>query len=79
VAESGVAMRDIAWTIAEGLGVPTLSLAAGAAAAHFGPMALFASLDLIASSDATRAELGWQPTGPGLPANLRDMDYGRTV
>ena len=79
VAEGGVVMRDIAEVIAAGLGVPTRSIPADAAAAHFGPMAMFASLDLIASSAATQAELDWLPTGPDLLTDLRDMDYGRAT
>ena len=70
VAEEGVALRDIAKVIGEGLGVPVASLPADEAAAHFGWMAMFTGHDLSASSAWTRQELGWQPTGPGLLADL---------
>lgn len=70
VAEEGVALRDIAEAIGRGLDVPVVSLPADEAAAHFGWMAMFTGHDLSASSAWTRQELGWQPTGPGLLADL---------
>ena len=78
VAEAGVPMRDIAEVVAEGLGVPARAVTADEAGAHFGPMALFAGMDLMASSEATRAELAWRPSGPDLLSDLRAMDYGRS-
>jgi nucleoside-diphosphate-sugar epimerase len=76
VAEEGVAMRDIAQVIGEGLKVPVASLSPDEAAAHFGWMAAFAGLDMPASSAWTRETLDWTPTGPGLIADLKAMDYG---
>ena len=76
VAEEGVAMRDIAQAVGEGLKVPVASLSPDEAAAHFGWMAAFAGLDMPASSAWTRETLGWTPTGPGLIADLKAMDYG---
>jgi nucleoside-diphosphate-sugar epimerase len=76
VAEEGVAMRDIAQVIGEGLKLPVASLSPDEAAAHFGWMAAFAGLDMPASSAWTRETLGWNPTGPGLIADLKAMDYG---
>jgi nucleoside-diphosphate-sugar epimerase len=75
VAEEGVPMRDIAETIGRGLKVPVVSLSPEKAAAHFGWLAVFAGLDLPASSALTRQRLGWQPTGPGLIADLEQMNY----
>lgn len=75
VAEDGVSFRAIAETIAAGLGVPAIAVAPGQAAEHFGWLAMFATLDLAASSAWTRARLGWRPTGPGLIADLERMDY----
>ena len=75
VAEEGVDARTIAETVAKGLGVPTASLSAEEAQAHFGWFAMFAGLDMPASSTWTRAQLGWEPTGPGLIADLQAMDY----
>jgi nucleoside-diphosphate-sugar epimerase len=75
VAEEGVTMRDIAETIGRGLKVPVVSLSPEKAAAHFGWLAMFAGADLVASSEKTRKSLGWNPTGPGLLADLQHMDY----
>src|SRR5579862_7685741 len=75
VAEEGVAVRDIAEIIGSGLKVPVVSLTPAEAAGHFGWLAAFAGLDLPASSDWTRKELGWDPAGPGLIADLKKMRY----
>ena len=75
VAEDGIPVRAIAEAIGRGLGVPVRSLSPEEAAAHFGWMAGFASMDMLASSALTQARLGWHPTGPGLIADLERMDY----
>jgi nucleoside-diphosphate-sugar epimerase len=75
VAEEGVVVRDIAGTVAEGLGLPLVSIGKDEAAGHFGWFALFASMDLRASSALTRKKLGWEPKGPNLLDDLRAMDY----
>ncbi|MCM5557235.1 SDR family oxidoreductase [Pleomorphomonas sp. JP5] len=75
VAEEGVSAREIAETVAAGLGLPARSIAAEEAEAHFGWFALFASFDLSASSQLTRQRLGWTPVGPGLIEDLKRMDY----
>ena len=75
VAEEGIPVRAIAEAIGRGLGVPVRSLSPEEAANHFGWMAGFASMDMLASSALTQARLGWHPTGPGLIANLERMDY----
>jgi nucleoside-diphosphate-sugar epimerase len=77
VAEEGVPMREIAETIGRGLKVPVVSLSPEKAAAHFGWLTMFASADLMASSEKTRKNLGWNPTGPGLIADLQRMDYSQ--
>ena len=79
VAEEGVAMRDIAEVIGAGLNVPVVSLSKEDAAGHFEWLAMFADLDLPASSAWTREHLGWQPTGPGLIADLERMDYSQAA
>ncbi len=76
VAEEGVTAREIAEVVGAGLKVPAVSLAPEEAAGHFGWMAMFASLDMPASSAWTRETLGWSPTGPTLIADLKAMDYG---
>jgi nucleoside-diphosphate-sugar epimerase len=75
VAEEGISVRDIAEVIGRGLKVPVVSLSPEEAADHFGWLAAFAGLDLPASSAQTRQRLGWQPTGPGLIADLEQMHY----
>ena len=75
VDEEGVPVREIAEAVGTGLGVPVVSLSPDEAASHFGWLALFAGLDLPASSGWTRERLGWRPTGPGLIADLKNMDY----
>jgi nucleoside-diphosphate-sugar epimerase len=66
VAEEGIAFRDIAQAIGKHLGVP----AEPRAREHFGWFADFASIDMAASSEQTRAVLGWTPTHPTLIADL---------
>jgi nucleoside-diphosphate-sugar epimerase len=78
VAEEGVAMRDIAESIGRGMKVPVVSLSPEKATAHFGWLAMFAGLDVPASSAQTQQRLGWHPTGPGLIADLDKMRYFET-
>ena len=51
------------------------SLSLEAAPAHFGWLTIFAGADLPASSEKTRTKFGWNPTGPGLIADLDRMNY----
>ncbi len=71
VAEEGVAIRDIATAIGEGLGLPVRSLTPEEAPGFFGFLALFAGSDNPASSAITRETLGWTPVGPGLIEDIR--------
>jgi nucleoside-diphosphate-sugar epimerase len=73
VAEEGVPMRDIAEAIGRRLKLPVKSISAEDASAHFGWLAMFATHDLLASSEKTRQKLGWNPTGPGLIADLEQL------
>jgi nucleoside-diphosphate-sugar epimerase len=75
VADEGVPVRAIAETIGRQLGVPTASIAPENAGEHFGWLAGFAALDIRASSALTRELLGWQPTHPGLIADLEHGHY----
>lgn len=70
VGEEGVTLRSIAEAIGEKLGLPTRSLSAEAAPAHFGFFALPASNDMPASSAVTQQSVGWRPTGPSLLEGL---------
>jgi nucleoside-diphosphate-sugar epimerase len=73
VAEEGVPLRDIAQAIGRRLKLPVKSIAPEEAQAAFGWLAMFAGLDLPASSAQTRKKLGWEPTGPGLIADLERL------
>ncbi len=76
VAEEGVTARAIAEAIGRGLNVPVVSLSPEEAAGHFGWMAMFAGMDMPASSALTRQRLGWRPTQEaGMIDDLDRMDY----
>jgi nucleoside-diphosphate-sugar epimerase len=75
VAEEGVSAKEIAEAIGRGLKVPVVSLSPDQVQSYFGWMAMFADLDLAASSTLTRERLNWQPSGPGLIADLDAMQY----
>ena len=75
VAEEGVRFKDIAAVIGRHLGLPVVSKSPDEAADHFGWFAGFASLDAPASSQRTREQLGWVPTGPGLMEDLDGPGY----
>ena len=73
VGEVGVSMKDIVTTLGTRLALPVRALTPGEAAPFFGWLAMFAALDMPASSDQTRAALGWQPGGPTLLADLAQL------
>ena len=69
-AEEGIPFRDIAAAIGRGLNLPVVSKTPEEAAEHFSWFTRFAGIDNRASSERTRALLGWQPRQPGLIADL---------
>jgi nucleoside-diphosphate-sugar epimerase len=75
VAEEGITAKEIAEVTAKGLKQEVKSLTPEEAKEYFGWMAMFAGIDLSASSKLTRERLGWTPTGPGLIADLEAMKY----
>lgn len=75
VGEEGVAIRDVANAIGHGLGLPVTSITAQQAEARFGFLARFIALDMPASSAITRELLSWEPSGPGLVADLKQGHY----
>jgi hypothetical protein len=75
VGEEGVALCDIAEVIGAGLKMPVESITPEAAPEYFGWLVSLATIDLAASTALTRQQLGWNPTGPDLPTDLRNMDY----
>lgn len=78
VAEEGVSMRDIAEAIGRRLKLPVKSIAPEEAGAYFGWLAMFAALDMPASSAQTRKNLGWEPIGPGLIADLERLQVSNS-
>ena len=75
VDEEGISLKAIAEAHARGLKVPVVSIKPEEAQAHFGWLAHFAALDMPSSSALTQQKLNWRPTGPGLIADLDNMDY----
>ena len=73
VAEEGVAAREIAEAIGRRLKLPVKSIGPDEAPAYFGWLAHLAARDMPASSAQTRKKLGWEPTGPGLIADLEQL------
>jgi nucleoside-diphosphate-sugar epimerase len=77
VAEEGVPTRSIAEVIGRALDVPVVSVPEEDAASHFGWLGAFFALDVSTSSARTRELLGWEPTHPGLLADLEAGHYFR--
>ncbi len=75
IAEEGVPFKAIAEPIGRHLGVPVVALSPEEAQAHFGWFAMFAGMDVPASSAHTRALLGWEPSGPTLLQDMNDAGY----
>lgn len=75
VAEEGVTARQIAEVVATGLRLSVVPISQDQAAAHFGWFAMFAAMDMPASSAITRERLGWRPSGPDLLTDLKNMNY----
>ena len=57
------------------MGVPARSLTPEEAEAHFGPLALWVAGNGPASSQQTRAALGWVPQEIGLVGDIERPDY----
>ncbi|WP_095090863.1 SDR family oxidoreductase [Mesorhizobium sophorae] len=75
VADQGVPTREIAEIIGRRLNLPVVSKTREEAADHFGFLGHFFGMDWPASSEQTRQALGWQPTQPGLIADLDGPSY----
>jgi nucleoside-diphosphate-sugar epimerase len=75
VAEEGIAFRSIAEMIGRQLNIPASSLSTKKAAKQFSFLAGVAATDNPSSSKRTREQLGWEPTGPGLLADLNGPSY----
>ncbi len=77
VAEQGVPFRSIAEAIGRQVGVEARSLTPEDAEAHFGGLATWVTGNGPASSETTKAVLGWKPGEPGLVADIDRPDYHR--
>ncbi|PMS21715.1 NAD-dependent dehydratase [Trinickia dabaoshanensis] len=75
VGEEGISAREITEALGRGLNLPVISITREEAPAYFGWMAMFAALDLPASSAQTQARLGWKPAGPTLISDLNEARY----
>jgi nucleoside-diphosphate-sugar epimerase len=75
VADEGVPIRTVAEVIGRHLDLPVASVSPDDAAEHFSWLAGFFGLDSPASGDRTRELLAWQPTHPGLIADLEEGHY----
>ena len=73
VAEEGVKIRDISEVLGRRLKLLVKSIAPEEAFDYFGWLGIFAGLDVPASSAQTKKRLGWQPTGPGMLADLERL------
>jgi nucleoside-diphosphate-sugar epimerase len=76
-AEEGITVREIAEIIGGHLGIPAVSIPAGQAADHFKGFP-FITLDITMPEAGTRQMLGWEPTHPGLIADLGEGHYFST-
>jgi nucleoside-diphosphate-sugar epimerase len=79
VADETIAFRTIAELIGRRLALPVIGLAAKEAPKQFSFLAPFLMADNPASSDLTRAQLGWQPKEQGLIADLENGRYFETA
>ena len=72
--EDGIPVREIAETIGRRLDIPAVSIPAGQAADHFKGFP-FITMDVTMPGAETRQSLGWEPTHPGLLADLDEDHY----
>jgi nucleoside-diphosphate-sugar epimerase len=75
VGEEGVPMRQVAEVIGRALNVPVRSIKKEEAGDYFGALAMFAGLDMPASSALTQQRLGWKPSEIGLIADISQPNY----
>jgi len=75
--DPGIPFVNIARTIGRMLDVPAGSISPAEADGHFGFLGSFVQLDNPTSTELTRQRTGWQPTHPGLIADLEEGHYFR--
>jgi nucleoside-diphosphate-sugar epimerase len=77
VGDEGIPVRQIAETIGRNLGLPAVSIKPEEAEEYLTFLAFFFQLDNPTSSALTQKLLGWQPTHPGLIADMDEGHYFR--
>ncbi|WP_405591052.1 SDR family oxidoreductase [Streptomyces sp. NBC_01190] len=75
VGDEGVPIREVAETLAARLNIPAVSVTPEQAGEYVGFLGGFWGIDGPASARITRELLGWQPTRPGLIADLKEGHY----
>ncbi|WP_329084906.1 MULTISPECIES: hypothetical protein [unclassified Streptosporangium] len=75
VGDEGVPIREVAEVFASHLGVPAVSVTPEQAGEYVGWLGGFWGVAGPASAQITRDLLGWQPTCPGLIADLKEGHY----
>jgi nucleoside-diphosphate-sugar epimerase len=75
VGDEGVPIREVAEIFAQHLDIPTVSVTPEQAGEYIGFLGGFWGFDGPASAQITRDLLGWQPTRPGLIADLKEGHY----
>jgi nucleoside-diphosphate-sugar epimerase len=75
VGEEGVPMKQIIEVLGRALKVPVKSIKPEEAGDYYGPLAMFAGLDMPASSALTQKWLDWKPKEIGLIADIGQPGY----
>lgn len=78
VGEEGVPLRQIMEVIGRALNVPVISIRQEDAGDYYGPLAMFAGLDMPASSALTQKWLDWKPMQIGLMDDIGKPGYFAT-
>ena len=77
IAEEGVPFKLIAEAIGRQAGVPTKSLTPEEAEDHFGGFAMWVAGNGPASSERTKAALGWEPSAMGIISDIERPNYSQ--
>jgi nucleoside-diphosphate-sugar epimerase len=75
VGEEGVPMRQIIEVVGRDLNLPVKSISKDEAGDYYGPLAMFAGLDMPASSALTQQWLNWKPKEIGLIEDIGQPGY----
>ncbi|NIH79761.1 SDR family oxidoreductase [Amycolatopsis viridis] len=75
IGEEAVPVRAVAEVIGRHLGVPVTAATPAELSEQIGFVGAVFAMDVPASSERTRRDLGWEPVHPGLIADLEDGHY----